>query len=75
MSTPMLAAATRADVLSRPVEHLMHDMRLRLNTLRIENDASSDADATAKRRGRIAELKDWLALLEQTQLAARDDIT
>jgi hypothetical protein len=72
MSTPKAITLTHADAVSRPLEHLVQDMQARLMSLRIEND-SGDADVTAKRRGRIAELKDWLALIEQAQLAARDD--
>ena len=45
-------------------------MRLRLDALRLENDSASDELTTAKRRGRIAELKEWVALAEQARPSA-----
>lgn len=58
---------TREDLRSRTWEHLIAEMADRLAALRIENDSFSDHDTTTKRRGRIAELKEWLALAEQAQ--------
>lgn len=72
MSAPNPTNLTHADALSRPIGHLVRDMQDRLLQLRIDND-SGDAEVTAKRRGRIAEIKDWLALIDQAQLAARAD--
>lgn len=61
---------TREDLASRTWEHLTQEMQERLAALRIENDSSSDHDTTAKRRGRIAELKEWLDLAPQAQRSA-----
>lgn len=61
---------TREDVRTRAIENLVADMRERLAGLRIDNDSRSDNDdaaVTARRRGRIAELKDWLDLLAPPQ--------
>lgn len=58
---------TREDLRSKTWERLVQDMDARLAALRVENDSSSDHDTTTKRRGRIAELKEWLALALQAQ--------
>ena len=53
-----------ADVKTGTWERLTADLEARLQRLRIENDAAhptNDADATAKRRGRIAEILELLA--------------
>lgn len=53
------------DLTSSTWELVLKEMRDRLAALREENDFG-DAEITAKRRGRIAELKDWLAFGEAT---------
>ena len=58
---------TREDLRSKTWERLTEDLRARLDALRIENDSFGDHDTTTKRRGRIAELKEWLALAELVQ--------
>lgn len=73
MSAPKITHIERADLNTRALEHVVQDMQLRLQVLREENDAG-EAEVTAKRRGRIAEIKDWLALIKQAQLAARADV-
>lgn len=62
-----LAHLTREDLRSRTWEHLVEEMTARLEALRLENDSFSDHETTTKRRGRIAELKEWLALASQAQ--------
>ena len=62
---------TREDFRSRTWEHLVEEMTARVEALRFENDSFSDHDTTTKRRGRIAELKEWLDLARQAQLADR----
>lgn len=69
--TVKFEATTRADVHSRVWDNLLEDLQARLNHLRVENDSAGDEVTTAKRRGRIAELKEWLALAEQAR--SRDD--
>lgn len=61
---------TPEDTRTRAWEHVIDDMRLRLDALRLENDSASDELTTAKRRGRIAELKEWVALAEQARPSA-----
>jgi hypothetical protein len=61
------AHLTREDLRSRTWENLVADMKARVQALRVENDSSSDHDTTTKRRGRIAELKEWLDLAQQAQ--------
>lgn len=73
MSEPKLRATTLNDVRSRTIANVMEDMRARLQTLREEND-TGDAEITAKRRGRIAEVKEWLALLEQARSSVDADM-
>lgn len=65
--TVAFLSTTRADVHSRVWDNLLEDLTARLNELRVENDSFSDLETTAKRRGRIAELKEWLALAEQAR--------
>lgn len=65
--TVKFEATTRSDVHSRVWDNLLEDLTARLNELRVENDSFGDAETTAKRRGRIAELKEWLALAEQAR--------
>lgn len=60
---------TVVDARSPAMENLLKDLEARLAALREENDSSSDVETTAKRRGRIAECKEWLALIRQTQQA------
>ena len=62
---------TPADFRSRAFENLIEELKHRIATLREENDSFSDHDTTTKRRGRIAELKEWLDLARQAQLADR----
>lgn len=64
------AHITRDDLTSRTWERLTQEMQARLNALRIENDSFSDPETTTKRRGRIAELKEWLDLAPQAQRSA-----
>lgn len=61
------ANLTREDLRTTAWDHLIADMQARLQTLREENDSFSDDMTTAKRRGRIAEVKDWLDLAKQAQ--------
>lgn len=56
----------RSDFQSRTWDHFKEHLEARLQRLREEND-SGDADATAKRRGRIAEVKELLALGDEAQ--------
>lgn len=58
---------TREDMRTRTWERFVEELRSRIATLRIENDSFSDHDTTTKRRGRLAEAKEWLALAEQAQ--------
>ena len=58
---------TREDLRSRTWEHLVEEMTARVEALRVENDSFSDHETTTKRRGRIQELKDWIALASQAQ--------
>ena len=58
---------TREDLRTTAWAHLIEDLQLRLLALREENDSFSDEITTAKRRGRIAELKEWIALAQQAQ--------
>ena len=51
---------TREDCHTRAWKNFELDLRLRLQVLREQNDVG-DADETAKRRGRIAELKELIA--------------
>lgn len=69
MSDFPIQELTREDFRSRPFEHFEHDLALRLEQLREENDSSGDAETTAKRRGRIAEVKELLALIRQSRQA------
>lgn len=56
---------TREDLRSKTWERFTEDLRARIDALRAENDSFSDHDTTTKRRGRLAELKEWLALAQQ----------
>ena len=58
---------TPADFRSRAFENLIEELKHRIATLREENDSFSDHDTTTKRRGRLAEAKEWLALVTQAQ--------
>jgi hypothetical protein len=58
---------TREDLRSKTWERMADEMRSRIDALRAENDSFSDHDTTTKRRGRIAELKEWLDLAQQAQ--------
>jgi pyridoxine/pyridoxamine 5'-phosphate oxidase len=58
---------TREDFHSTTWEHFCDEMSARLAQLRYENDSFSDHETTVKRRGRIAELKEWLDLAKQAQ--------
>jgi hypothetical protein len=62
-----IAHLTREDLRSLTWDRLIQDMQARRDALRVENDSFSDHDTTTKRRGRIAELKEWLDLAEQAQ--------
>lgn len=57
----------REDIKTQCWEHLVADMTDRLQELREQNDSIDDHETTSKRRGRIAELKEWLALATQAQ--------
>ena len=58
---------TREDLRTATWDRLAADMQARLQTLREENDSFSDEITTAKRRGRIAEVKALLDLAKQAQ--------
>ena len=58
---------TPEDLRTRTWERFVEEMHARIATLREENDSFSDHDTTTKRRGRLAEVKEWLALAEQAQ--------
>lgn len=62
---------TVQDVHSSTWVALRDYMRDRITQLREEND-SGDSEITAKRRGRIAELKDMLTLGEEAQHGGPD---
>lgn len=56
MNEPIFNAQEREQPLFKKFMRLMDE---RLERLRKENDADSPEEATAKRRGRIAEIKHW----------------
>lgn len=61
---------TRNDTLSPAWMRLEKAFRARLQRLREEND-SGDEEVTAKRRGRIAEIKDLLAFTDEVRSQPR----
>ena len=65
------AHITPEDLRSRTWEHVVEEMTARLQRMREENDSFSDHDTTTKRRGRLAELKEWLDLAKQAQHSDR----
>lgn len=66
----MAEPLTRADFDSRTWERMRAVLEARLQTLRIENDDRLDEVKTASIRGRIAELKELLALDQRGQAPA-----
>ena len=58
---------TREDLRTTAWAHFIEDLQDRLQALREENDSFSDEMTTAKRRGRIAEVKGLLDLAKQAQ--------
>lgn len=58
---------TREDLRSSTWARFEQDLQARIDALRVENDSFSDHETTTKRRGRIAELKEWLALASQAR--------
>jgi hypothetical protein len=59
------------DVRGQTMDRIIIGLEARLQELREEND-SGDFEATTKRRGRIVELKEWLALIARARQADSD---
>ena len=64
---------TREDLNSKTWERFTEELNARIQALRVENDSFSDHDTTTKRRGRLAEAKEWLDLAPQAQRRAASE--
>lgn len=66
MNAPALFSLSKHDRTTALWRALAEHYADRLTTLRIQNDATCDADKTAFRRGQIAECKAFLALADDS---------
>lgn len=65
----------RQDIVgTRTWDRLVADLNARLQRLREDNDLPADAETTARRRGRIAEIKELLAFGDDVKAQPVEDV-